>query len=101
MWSSNSPRPSEGAGRLSADELTALAREIVVKQTETAPAPASTTGATAISELRKAVDQLADTYKALAPAKITLAREEDKGEAATLLAEAERMAAKVAARARA
>lgn len=95
------PRPKDGTDKLTPDELTALAREIAAKQSEPSPAPGTESAHPAVAELRKAVEQLTAAHKALAPAKITLAKEQDREAADKLLAEAERLASKVAARARA
>ncbi|MFE9913441.1 hypothetical protein [Streptomyces clavifer] len=95
------PRPSADTGRLTEDELKALAREIVVNQSPAASEPGIESAATAVAELRRAVDQLAEVHRALAPAKTSCAKEEDAQAAEELLAEAERLGVKVAARARA
>ncbi|MEU5157757.1 MULTISPECIES: hypothetical protein [Actinomycetes] len=87
--------PRKEDKELSQDELTALVRELVANM----PQPGRGQQASALEDLRSAVMHLEAAHRALAPARIKKALEEDAGEAAKILASAKDTAAKAVARA--
>ncbi|MFD8801573.1 hypothetical protein [Streptomyces atroolivaceus] len=90
----------EADDKLTPDELTAFAREIAAKQSEPSPCHQYRFCASRRRGNAQGGDQLTAAYKALAQAKITLAEGEAREAADKFLPEAERLATKVAARAR-
>ncbi|MEU0023349.1 hypothetical protein ABZ173_37615 [Streptomyces rochei] len=89
--------PRKQDQELSQEQLTALVRELAVKagnERQTSDSQAS-----AVAALRIAVKQLEDAHRALAPARVKKALEEDASGAATLLADAKSAAERAAARA--
>ncbi|MEV8529223.1 hypothetical protein AB0451_34630 [Streptomyces sp. NPDC052000] len=92
--------PRKEERELTQDELTALAREVAANTPRTTPEKPATTGQpTALDGLRSAVTQLEAAHRALAPANIKKALEEDADEAAKILASAKTAADKAVARA--
>lgn len=78
----------------------ALAREVAANTPRTVPEkPATASQPTALDGLRNAVTQLEAAHRALAPANIKKALEEDADEAAKILASAKAAADKAVARA--
>ncbi|MEU9943101.1 hypothetical protein [Streptomyces lavendulae] len=91
--------PRKEERELTQDELTALAREVAANTPRTTPEKPATAQPTALDGLRNAVTQLEAAHRALAPASIKKALEEDADEAAKILASAKSAADKAAARA--
>ncbi|MFE3995149.1 hypothetical protein ACFXPW_26140 [Streptomyces goshikiensis] len=92
--------PRKEERELTQDELTALAREVAANTPRTTPGkPAAASQPTALDGLRNAVTQLEAAHRALAPAAIKKALEEDADEAAKVLALAKAAADKAVARA--
>ncbi|MFJ3594670.1 hypothetical protein ACIPSL_39945 [Streptomyces sp. NPDC090133] len=92
--------PRKEERELSKDELTALAREVAANTPRTTPEKlAAASQPTALDGLRNAVTQLEAAHRALAPANIKKALEEDPDEAAKILASAKAAADKAIARA--
>ncbi|MCX5589591.1 hypothetical protein [Streptomyces erythrochromogenes] len=92
--------PRKEERELTQDELTALAREVAANTPRTTPEkPAAARQPTALDGLRSAVTQLEAAHRALAPANIKKALEEDADEAAKILASAKTAADKAVARA--
>lgn len=93
------PRKSEQ--ELTQEELTALVRELATTpSTGGSGSPKEATSATpALDALRTAVDQLESAHRALAPAKIKKALEEDPERTTKILADAKATAVKAAGRA--
>ncbi|WP_434600101.1 hypothetical protein [Streptomyces sp. A5-4] len=96
--------PRKAEDKLTEEELTALAREIATRQSQTTEsAPQSDShqvgsGSTALDSLRAAVSQLEAAHRALAPAKIKQAHEAAPDQTAQLLADANKTARKVVGR---
>ena len=94
--------PRKEEKELTRDELTALAREIAANASRSEQAQQANGGQpSALDALRGAVSQLEAGHRALAPASIKRALEEDAGETAKILATAKTTASKAAARANA
>ncbi|MEV5646219.1 hypothetical protein AB0L67_40000 [Streptomyces flaveolus] len=91
--------PRKEDKELSQDELTALVRELATSTAQTRKQQTDEQGS-ALEALRDAVRHLEDAHRALAPARIKRALEEDAGETAKLLESAKATADKAAARAR-
>ncbi|MFC8273849.1 hypothetical protein ACFUJR_15250 [Streptomyces sp. NPDC057271] len=92
--------PRKEDKELSQEELTALVRELAANTPQ--PRQNQPTGGeqvSALEELRSAVTNLEAAHRALAPARIKKALEEDAGEAAKILAQAKDTAGKATARA--
>lgn len=87
--------PRKKEKELTPDELTALARELAAKQSQTDPPDSQP----ALDALRTAVANLKAAYQALAPACIDRALEEDPRETAKLLDTAKETASKAVTRA--
>ncbi|MFG3042882.1 hypothetical protein ACGFYZ_38885 [Streptomyces sp. NPDC048330] len=92
--------PRKEERELTQDELTALAREVAANAPRATPEkPAAANQPSALDGLRNAVTQLEAAHRALAPANIKRALEEDADEAAKILASAKTAADKAVARA--
>ncbi|MDK0524829.1 hypothetical protein [Streptomyces sp. ML-6] len=86
--------PRKEDKELSQDELTALVRGLVANT----PQQTASQQASALEDLRGAVTHLEAAHRALAPARIKRALEEDAGEAAKILASAKETVGKAVAR---
>lgn len=92
--------PRKEERELTQDELTALAREVAANAPRTAQKNPKAEGqSSALETLRSAVMQLEGAHRALAPANIKKALEQDPDETAKVLASAKSTADKAAARA--
>ncbi|MEE6269174.1 hypothetical protein V2E29_26500 [Streptomyces diastatochromogenes] len=91
--------PRKEDKELSQDELTALVRELAANTAPTDRGKQANKQAPALEALRDAVTHLEAAHRALAPARIKEALEEDAGEATKILASARDTADKAAARA--
>lgn len=101
--------PRKKEKELTQEELTALARELATQQRggnssgdqQGKPDKNSAGKTPTVDALRTAVSELESAYRALAPAKITKAQEENASEVTKILAEAKTTASKAAKRAEA
>ena len=97
------PRKTEDAS-LDEQQLKKLAHELATQQTRQTTPPADEGGGPggpdAVAGIRDAVNQLTAAHRALAPAKVKQALQENPEEAAKLLSDAEQLASKAADRAR-
>lgn len=91
--------PRKEDKELSQDELTALVRELAAYTQHDQSQQAEDAQASALENLRSAVTHLDAARRALAPARVKAALEEDAEEAAKVLASARDAASKAAARA--
>lgn len=90
--------PRKASSDTTETDLTTLARKLAAEQPS--PAPVGDVSADAMDALRKTVGQLGVVYRALAPAKVAAAYSADPVAAADLFVELDRVAARVAERAR-
>ncbi|MEU1853763.1 hypothetical protein ABZ499_31985 [Streptomyces sp. NPDC019990] len=91
--------PRKEDKELSQDELTALVRELAANTQLDRGQQTAGKQASALEDLRSAVTHLEAAYRAMAPARIKKALEEDAGETAKILASARETAGKATARA--